>query len=121
MVHRVASLVAVHPHARTGTDLVARDTEGEEEVKPFDYTKLTQVERAEVREMYEAEQGGDCFHCGGPLYEDPIGDPPLINWLLFPPGFMNYPVHLQHNHTTGMTEGAVHAYCNAVMWQYEGR
>ena len=22
---------------------------------------------------------------------------------------------------TNMTEGAVHAYCNAVLWQYEGR
>lgn len=34
---------------------------------------------------------------------------------------LRYPVHLQHNHDTGMTEGAVHARCNAVMWQYLGR
>ena len=42
-------------------------------------------------------------------------------WDLFPPNFLKYKVHLQHNHSTGMTEGAVHALCNAVMWQYEGR
>jgi hypothetical protein len=40
---------------------------------------------------------------------------------LFPPNFLKYPVHLQHNHDTDMTEGAVHARCNAVMWQYHGR
>ena len=44
-----------------------------------------------------------------------------INWKLFPPNFLKYPIHLQHCHKTGWTEGAVHAYCNAVMWQYEGR
>ena len=44
-----------------------------------------------------------------------------INWKLFPPFFLRFPIHLQHNHDTNMTEGAVHAYCNAVMWQYEGR
>jgi len=30
-------------------------------------------------------------------------------------------MHLHHNHETDMTEGAVHAYCNAVLWQYEGK
>jgi hypothetical protein len=30
-------------------------------------------------------------------------------------------IHLQHCHKTNMTEGAVHAYCNAVLWQYEGK
>ena len=44
-----------------------------------------------------------------------------INWKLFPPNFLKAPIHLQHDHKTGMTEGAVHNYCNAVMWQYEGR
>jgi hypothetical protein len=63
------------------------------------------------------------MYCGARL----DGDPPLtvlmkkINWKLFPKGFRNHPVHLQHCHTTGMTEGAVHAYCNAVLWQYHGR
>ena len=44
-----------------------------------------------------------------------------INWKLFPKFFLVHPIHLQHNHETNMTEGAVHAYCNAVMWQYESR
>lgn len=90
---------------------------------PADYTKLTRAERSEVRMEYEFQQDGDCAYCGVPLYEDPpahiTGQD--IRWDLFPPGFLNNPIHLQHNHYTGMTEGAVHAYCNAVMWQYEGR
>ena len=42
-----------------------------------------------------------------------------IDWSLFPSNFLKYPIHLQHNHDSGLTEGAVHAYCNAYMWQYE--
>ena len=44
-----------------------------------------------------------------------------IDWSLFPPNFLKYPVHLQHDNDTGMTEGAVHNYCNAVLWQYHGK
>jgi len=44
-----------------------------------------------------------------------------INLKLFPPGFLKNPVHLQHNHDSDLTEGAVHAKCNGVMWQYHGR
>lgn len=44
-----------------------------------------------------------------------------VDWSLFPVGFLNSPIHLQHCHKTDMTEGAVHAMCNAVMWVYEGR
>jgi len=44
-----------------------------------------------------------------------------IDWSYFPENFLNYPIHLQHNHNSGLTEGAVHNYCNAVMWQYEGK
>lgn len=90
---------------------------------PLDYTKLTWIERKEVREQYIKEQDGNCYYCGNNLYKSP---PPEIlfkeiNLKLFPPNFMSSPIHLQHNHRTGMTEGAVHNYCNAVMWQYEGR
>lgn len=90
---------------------------------PVNYTELTRKQRREVREQYIKEQKGLCYYCKQPLSEGP---PPHItdkniNWNMFPPGFLNFPVHLQHNHDTGMTEGAVHSYCNAVMWQYEGR
>ena len=44
-----------------------------------------------------------------------------IIWEAFPPGFLNHPIHLQHDHDTGLTEGAVHSYCNAVLWQYHGK
>jgi hypothetical protein len=37
---------------------------------------------------------------------------------LFPELFLKYPVHLHHSHVTGLTIGAVHAYCNAVLWVY---
>lgn len=90
---------------------------------PVLYNKLTPVQRKEVREQYIQEQQGLCMYCKCPL--DKLAPTSIrtkkINWRLFPPNFLKYPVHLQHCHRTGMTEGAVHAYCNAVMWQYEGR
>lgn len=90
---------------------------------PVDYTKLNWVERKQVREQYIKEQNGKCYYCGYDLDNSPpkhITDK-KINWNLFPKDFLKYPIHLQHNHVTGMTEGAVHSYCNAVMWQYENR
>lgn len=89
---------------------------------PVDYTKLEWYERREVREQYITEQNFKCMYCKCNLKENPpqtILDK-VINWSLFPENFLKYPVHLQHNHDTGMTEGAVHSYCNAVMWQYHG-
>ena len=92
-------------------------------MKPLNYNMLTPTKRATVREQYIAEQNGLCFYCGEGLDLDSAVDVKNVevDWKLFPPGFFNHPIHLQHDHETGMTEGAVHAYCNAVMWQYEGR
>jgi|GEM_PF-1148416 len=90
---------------------------------PTDYTKLHWTERRKVRAQYIEEQDGKCFFCEQSLNEKPpneIGNK-QINWKKFPPNFLKYPIHLQHDHHTGMTEGAVHAYCNAVWWQYHGR
>lgn len=90
---------------------------------PTHYSVLTPEERKAVRERYIQLQKGKCMYC----QESITGPPPLritsktINWERFPPNFLKYPIHLQHNHNTDLTEGAVHAYCNAVMWQYEGR
>lgn len=90
---------------------------------PVDYDSLNTAERRHVRELYIKKQEGNCYYC-----EEFLGVAPperitdlSVDWTLFPPFFLKHPVHLQHNHDTGMTEGAVHAYCNAVMWQYEGR
>ena len=90
---------------------------------PVDYISLTLSERREVRNEYVEIQNGKCFYCKENLSleaPDRITEKE-INWDLFPPNFLKYPVHLQHDHDTGLTEGAVHSYCNAVMWQYEGR
>lgn len=90
---------------------------------PVDYDKLHWTEKKAVREQYVKEQNGMCYYCSEPLNR---GAPPIItskeiNWRIFPPNFLKHPIHLQHDHYTGMTEGAVHNYCNAVMWQYEGK
>lgn len=90
---------------------------------PVDYGSLSWSERKKVREQYIEEQDGKCFFCDCDLKEPPpkeVTDREII-WSYFPPQFLKYPVHLQHDHTTGLTEGAVHAYCNAVMWQHHGR
>jgi hypothetical protein len=90
---------------------------------PLDYTKLTPQQRREVRQQYVKEQKNVCHYCGEDLRKEPSKrvKEKSVDWKLFPSNFLQYPIHLQHNHRTGMTEGAVHSYCNAVMWQYEGR
>lgn len=90
---------------------------------PVKYSETHFTTRKQIREEYIRLQNGLCFYCKHPLCEQPpkfITDK-RINWKLFPPNFLKYHVHLQHCHKTDYTEGAVHAYCNAVMWQYEGR
>ena len=90
---------------------------------PVDYTMLSPQQRRQVRLQYIKEQDNKCMYCGESLDEpapEKITSKPII-WKLFPPNFLQYPIHLQHCHKTGMTEGAVHNYCNAVLWQYEGR
>ena len=90
---------------------------------PVDYTKINSKARKKVREEYCELQNGLCFYCEHDLHDNPplIITEKKINWKLFPKFFLVHPIHLQHNHETNMTEGAVHAYCNAVMWQYESR
>jgi len=89
---------------------------------PVYYKKLTGQEKRAVREQYKKLQNSKCFYCGGDLDSDPPEyiTKKKINWSRFPKDFLKYPIHLQHDHKTGLTEGAVHSYCNAVMWQYDG-
>ncbi len=87
------------------------------------YNRLSRTDKRQVRLEYVRQQKNKCWYCEGDLNQRPpkrITDKP-INWNLFPEGFLNSPIHLQHDHDTGMTEGAVHAYCNAVLWQYFDR
>lgn len=90
---------------------------------PTKYNNLTSRQRQKVRELYVHFQHGRCWFCNEKLADDPPDKikNAWIDWTLFPKGFLNATVHLQHDHTTGMTEGAVHAMCNAYMWQYEGK
>jgi len=89
---------------------------------PARYAALSSAQRRAARELYVERQGGACCYCKRPLN----GPPPIdvlvlpIHWYLFPSGFMDHPIHLHHDHLTGMTIGAAHAYCNAVLFQYEG-
>ncbi|MEN8233798.1 MAG: hypothetical protein ABFR89_02605, partial [Actinomycetota bacterium] len=74
-------------------------------VQPADYTKLHWTERRKLREQYVVAQEGLCFHCGCDLAKPAPNriTSMAINWSLFPDGFLTYPVHLQHDHDTGMT------------------
>lgn len=90
---------------------------------PKIYDDLTWQERREVRNQYIKEQDGKCMFCDEDLSmpaPEWVTKKP-ISWKRFPKNFLKYPVHLQHCHKTGLTEGAVHNYCNAVLWQYHGR
>ena len=86
---------------------------------PVNYNELTIQKRKIVREEYIKLQKGRCLHCGNLLTEEASKTKP-IDEELFPQGFFKWPVHLHHDHKTGMTKGAVHCYCNAVLWQYFG-
>lgn len=89
---------------------------------PVDYNNLSRAERKLVREQYIKEQGGNCHHCLQPLSGEPDVRIALkyIDQNRFPVGFLLNPVHLHHNHQTRLTIGAVHARCNAVLFQYHG-
>lgn len=90
---------------------------------PVKYEDVPYQERRVVRDLYVKLQGGLCWYCKELLENEPPQTimEKEIDWDQFPDGFRNYPVHLQHDHETGWTEGAVHAYCNAVLWQYDDK
>lgn len=90
---------------------------------PIDYEKASPQMRKTVREEYVRKQDGKCHHCQEDLHGPPSKyiQNKLINEKLFPQGFFNNPIHLHHDHHTGMTIGAVHARCNAYLWQYHNQ
>ncbi len=89
---------------------------------PVNYNDTHYTVRRLVRNEYVRLQGGKCYYCKRSLKGPPCYtvSGKRINKDLFPPSFFKWPVHLHHSHKTGMTIGAVHNYCNAVLWQYEG-
>ena len=84
------------------------------------YNKLTPSEKRLLRLEYIKQQDNKCWFCKNDLNEKPSKEiaEKFLNLGLFPKGFLNSPIHLQHDHKTGLTEGAVHAYCNGILWQY---
>jgi len=88
---------------------------------PIDYESATWQERREARNQYIEEQDGKCYYCQSPL--NGIPSPAIaikkVNNTLFPENFFKWPVHLHHSHDTGLTFGAVHSHCNAVLWEYD--
>ena len=89
---------------------------------PVKYDQLAPAKRKAVREEYVRLQDGLCHFCGCALTGPPAEAvaAKTVNHRLFPDGFFNHPVHLHHSHDSGLTLGAVHNYCNAVLWQYHG-
>lgn len=90
---------------------------------PVRYSSLTPAQRQEVRRVYAHRQAGLCWHCKAPLDQEPPAaiSAKTLNMKLFPPGFLDWPVHLHHDKKTGLTVGATHAYCNGVLFQYHGQ
>jgi len=90
---------------------------------PVNYDSIDQRQRRAVREEYIRLQQNKCCHCGQPLDGEPSKEvsSKTIDKRWFPPNFFEHPVHLHHNHDTGLAIGAVHNYCNAVLWQYHGK
>jgi hypothetical protein len=87
---------------------------------PINYKNSHWTVRDEAREKYVELQGGKCCHCGNPLDGEPNDEIMAkdVDEHLFPANFFYYPVHLHHSHITGLTIGAVHCRCKAVLWQY---
>lgn len=89
---------------------------------PVNYNGLNYKDKRVAREAYIEQQKGKCYYCGnslsGEASEVVLKKP--VNEKLFPKGFFEWPIHLHHDHETGMTIGAIHSYCNAVLWQYHG-
>lgn len=89
---------------------------------PVLYDELHWTEKRVVREQYIKLQNGLCYHCNHPLSESPPETilRKKITKSLYPPNFFKHPVHLHHHHKTGYTIGAIHNYCNAVLWEHHG-
>lgn len=89
---------------------------------PVNYNNISIKQKKIIREYYINIQNGLCHFCKQPLNDSPTkNNKYIINKKLFPKGFFDWPVHLHHDHNTGMTIGAVHCQCNAILWQYYGK
>lgn len=90
---------------------------------PIKYSESDWKTRQKARDEYYKIQGGLCWFCHKSLHSSPSSEvlSYKINKSLFPPKMFDYPIHLHHDHETDLTIGAVHAICNAYLWQYKGQ
>ena len=90
---------------------------------PINYEESHFTVRKLAREEYVRRQEGRCWYCSERLSDRPYKDvrAKKVNPALFPDSFFKWPVHLHHDHDSGMSIGAVHNHCNAVLWQYYGK
>lgn len=90
---------------------------------PAKYAELNPRQRKAVRLEYVRLQENKCWFCLCSLegLPDKRVQGLKVAKHLFPPNFFEHPVHLHHDHKTGLTLGAVHNKCNAVLWQYMGQ
>jgi hypothetical protein len=80
---------------------------------------MTRAQRAVLRARYVKDQSGLCYYCKHSLNKSPPCSI-LVRPILVRKSYLRYRVHLHHSHKTGLTLGAVHALCNAVLWHYHG-
>ena len=89
---------------------------------PVYYDEIPYNEKWKVRNEYIKVQDNKCYYCKASLDGQPTKEvlDKKVRPYLYPKQFFNHPVHLHHSHQTKLTLGVVHAYCNAVLWEYEG-
>jgi len=90
---------------------------------PAMYDALTWYERSLVREEYIILQKGACYWCKETLLHDTSEELKAsypLDPRYWPEEFLKHPVHLHHCHRSGLTLGATHAYCNAILAMYYG-
>lgn len=89
---------------------------------PIYYRESHWTVRKQARLQYINRQNGLCYHCKKPLDGEPADE--IKEYVMtpsrFPKGMLDNPIHLHHSRKTGLTLGAVHAKCNAHLWEVFG-
>lgn len=92
---------------------------------PQRYRDLNANQHRKLRDEYVEYFRGRCLYCDGQLDDEPHEfvrqSADEIEWDNLPgskEGFLKNPVHLHHDHETGLTLGPIHALCNAHSWHF---
>jgi hypothetical protein len=92
---------------------------------PQKYDDLNSEEKRKLREQYIEWFNGRCLYCEEMLEDEPHKfvrqSADDIEWDDLhggKEGFLSNPVHLHHDHETGLTLAPLHALCNAHSWHF---